>query len=153
MKTQRRISITPGTAIAVVALFLALGGSAFAVGERVQAAAANQQRCANGAVRGFAVVTGDPRQGIANVPGQFTANAAVFRSRFNCNGRGVQVRRVGLGVYEVRFVGNPSGAATVTGHGAPQASLEILGGGLFRVSLHALGIRDGVDLPFTIVAF
>lgn len=150
----RRITLTPATAISLVALFFALGGSAFAVGERVQAAAANQQRCANGAVRGFAVVTGDPRQGIANVPGQFSASPALFRSRFNCNGRGVQVRRVGLGVYEVRFVGNPSGAAAVSGWtGAPQSSVEVVSGGVFRVSLNQLAIRDGADLPFTIVVF
>lgn len=150
----RRITLTPATTFSLLALFFALGGSAFAVGERVQATAANQQRCANGAVRGFAVVTGDPRQGIANVPGQFTASPAVFRSRFNCNGRGVQVRRVGLGTYEVRFVGNPSGAAVVSGYGdAPQSSVEVVGSGHFRVSLHHLGIRDGADVPFTIVVF
>ena len=36
MIRARRLSITPGTAIALVALFFALGGSAFAVGERIQ---------------------------------------------------------------------------------------------------------------------
>ena len=36
MERSRRPSITPGTAIAVIALFFALGGSAYAVGERIQ---------------------------------------------------------------------------------------------------------------------
>ena len=36
MKSARRLSITPGTALALIALFFALGGSAFAVGERIQ---------------------------------------------------------------------------------------------------------------------
>jgi hypothetical protein len=54
MARIRRLSITPGTAIALIALFFALGGSAFAVGKRVQAPSVAQQRCANGAVRGIA---------------------------------------------------------------------------------------------------
>ena len=37
MKERKRLSISPATAIALLALFFALGGSAFAVGERVQA--------------------------------------------------------------------------------------------------------------------
>ncbi len=36
MKFVRRLSITPGTALGLIALFFALGGSAFAVGERIQ---------------------------------------------------------------------------------------------------------------------
>ena len=47
-----RSIFTPGTVIALIALFFALGGSAFAVGEHVQGLAVAQQRCANGSVRG-----------------------------------------------------------------------------------------------------
>ncbi|MBA2424541.1 MAG: hypothetical protein H0V58_04180, partial [Actinobacteria bacterium] len=70
--TIRKRTFTPGTAIALLALFFALGGSAFAVGERVQSASVAQQRCSNGAVRGIAYVTGNPTMGIANVGGTFT---------------------------------------------------------------------------------
>ena len=52
MTSPRRPSLSPATAIALIALFFALGGSAFAVGQGIQSVTAAQQRCANGAVRG-----------------------------------------------------------------------------------------------------
>ena len=94
MTRIRRLSITPGTAIALIALFFALGGSAFAVGERIQAPSVAQQRCANGSVRGIAVVTGIASQGIANFPDSFTAAGNLFGRKFNCTGKAVQARRV-----------------------------------------------------------
>src|SRR5574341_1119542 len=91
MKIHRSFSIEPGTALALVALFFALGGSAFAVGERVQSATAAQQRCTNGAVRGVATVSGTSA-GMANIPDQFTSTGALFSRKFNCSGKAVQVR-------------------------------------------------------------
>ena len=67
MQPGRRI-VTPGTVIALIALFFALGGSAFAVGEHVQGLTIAQQRCANGSVRGVATVTGNPGQGMRQHP-------------------------------------------------------------------------------------
>ena len=93
MKRARHFSVTPGTAIALVALFFALGGSAFAVGERIQSPSVAQQRCTNGAVRGIAAVTGDPSQGMANIPDQFSSANNLFSRKFNCTGKAVQVRR------------------------------------------------------------
>ena len=55
---------SPALAISALALFFAVGGSAFAVGQRVAVA---QPRCANGAVKAFAYVTGDPTVGIHNL--------------------------------------------------------------------------------------
>ena len=156
MTTHRRLSASPGTAIALVALFFALyftlGGSAFAVGERIQSASVAQQRCANGAVRGFATVTGNPSAGIANVPGEFTSNRALFRRTFNCTGRATQVRRTATGVFEVRFVGSSSQAATATGFGDAYATVEPLSPGTFRVIVHPAGRDDRVDVAFAIVA-
>ena len=147
MKRSHRISITPGTAIALLALFFALGGSALAVGEHVSGSLVAQQRCTNGAVRGIAVVTGIPSQGIANMPGTFTGARQYFGRRFNCTGRAVQARRVDTGVFEVRFVGisGASAVASSTGdrRGAP--------GGVFRVISHPAGRDDKAELPFTIV--
>jgi hypothetical protein len=148
-----RVSISPGTGIALVALFLALGGSAFAVGDRVQSALANQQRCAQGAVRGIAVVTGDPRAGIANLPGSFTSSRAVFARRFNCTGRSVQVRRVGIGAYEIRFLGNGAPTALAGAFAGGAASVDPASGGIFRVSVFPPGRADPEDRPFTIVLF
>jgi hypothetical protein len=130
---RARLSISPGTAIAVVALFLALGGSAFAVGERIQSTSVAQQRCTNGAVRGVAVVTGDPSKGMANLPDQFTSASGLFSRRFNCSGRAIQVRRAEIGVYEVRFLGNTAPSAIAGGIGLFSATAEPLGAGAFRI--------------------
>lgn len=153
MRRASRISITPGTAIAVVALFFALGGSAFAVGERIQAPSVAQQRCTNGAVRGVATVTGVPSQGIANVPDRFTGAGNLFARRFNCTGKAVQVRRVETGVFEVRFVGI-SGVSAVASAFADDvyATVRNGSGGSFIVTMHPAGRDDRVDVPFTVVA-
>jgi hypothetical protein len=145
-----RLSITPGTAIALVALFFALGGSAFAVGERIQSPSVAQQRCTNGAVRGVATVTGDPSKGIANIPDQFTSANVVFSRKFNCTGRAVQVRRTEIGVYEIRFLGNAAPSAIGSGVGAFTATTESLGGGTFRVRVQDVGRASSADGPFTV---
>ncbi len=152
MKRPSRLPITPGTAIAVLALFFALGGSAFAVGERIQAPSVAQQRCANGAVRGIAVVTGIASQGIANFPDKFTSANNLFARKFNCTGKGVQARRVEAGVFEVRFVGISGASATGSSVNDAYTTVEALPGGIFRVIMHPAGRDDRADLAFTIVA-
>ena len=151
MKRARHLRITPGAAIGVIALFFALGGSAYAVQERAQAPSVAQQRCANGAVRGVAVVTGIASQGIANIPGNFTGAGNLFSRKFNCTGRAVQVRRVDTGVFEVQFVGISGGSGVGSGMGDAVASVQPAPGGVFRVSVHPAGIHDAADLAFTIV--
>jgi hypothetical protein len=150
MTRHRTLSISPTTVLAVLALFFALGGSAFAVGEQLQALTAPQQRCANGAVRGVATVVGDAN-GIANVPDKFTSRKGVFARTFNCTGRGVQVRRTAIGIYEVRFVGNAAPTALASGIAGSLASVQSLGDGTFRVNVYPAGTHDPLDLPFTIV--
>ena len=152
MTRIRRLSITPGTAIALIALFFALGGSAFAVGERIQAPSVAQQRCANGAVRGIAVVTGIASQGIANFPDSFTAPAISSRRKFNCTGKAVQARRVEAGVFEVRFVGisGASGVGSADGETRTRRCKRHRAAS-FRVTMHPAGRDDKVDLPFTLV--
>jgi hypothetical protein len=152
MKLMRRPSTSPGTAIALIALFFALGGSALAVGEHVQSASVAQQRCTNGAVRGVAVVTGIPSQGIANFPDVFTSAGNLFGRKFNCTGKAVQARRVEAGVFEVRFVGISGASAVVSANGDALASAQTAAGGAFRVVLHPAGRDDKVDIAFTIVA-
>jgi hypothetical protein len=149
--TRRRLSITPGTAIALVALFFALGGSAFAVGESLQGPSVAQQRCTNGAVRGFASVTGDPSKGMANIPDQFSGAPVLFTRRFNCTGRAIQVRRLEIGVYEVRFVGNAGGTVLANGIGAFSASPELLAPGHFRIRVQNVGRADEDDGAFIVM--
>jgi len=150
--SRARLSITPGTAIAFVALFFALGGSAFAVGERIQSPSVAQQRCTNGAVRGVATVTGDPSKGIANIPDQFSSSNVLFSRKFNCTGKAVQVRRLEIGVYEVRFVGNGAPNAVANGLGLFSASIETISAGTFRVRVQNVGRADEDDGAFIVVA-
>lgn len=142
MRTSR---LSPATVLSAVALFFALGGSAFAVGgsilgSRVQAG--TESRCATGAVRGIAVVTA----------------AAKLQSAFNCSGRRVNVQRVAAGTYEVRFPGNtaPRAVATELGSCEGPATLDLLGPGHFRVYTRgcatAGNVLQLVDLSFVLVA-
>lgn len=149
MKRSGRLSVTPGAALGVIALFFALGGSAFAVGNAVHGPSVAQQRCANGAVRGIAVVTGNPSTGIANLGDAFTG--AGFSRKFNCTGRAVQARRVDLGVFEVRFAGISGASGLATGSGDIYATVQTAPGGVFRVTMHPSGRDDRVDVAFTIV--
>lgn len=151
MKMLSRLTVTPATGLALVALFFALGGSAFALGDRIQSPFANQQRCANGAVRGVAVVTGNPSAGIANLPDRFTSTGSFFSRRFNCTGKGIQVRRVETGVFEVRFVGISGASGVGSGTGDSYATVEPTASGTFKVTIHPAGRDDRVDAPFTIV--
>ena len=147
---SRRRRISPATGIALVALFFALGGSAFAVGERLESTSASAQRaCGNGNVKGVAHVTGGP-SGPTNIPGRFSDARALFGSRFNCTGRAVQVRRTGIGTYEVRFLRNRAVAALASGPAGVQASADRIAPGVFRVAVYPAGRADGNDHAFVI---
>ena len=144
---------SPMTVVAALALFFALGGSAFAVG---QATARYQLRCQPGAVRGVAVVTGDELHGMGNIPSTFTGNARLFARRFNCTGGGVTVRRVDPGVFDVRFAGNSAtvGVASSTLDGAVSVTRNT--DGSFRVTVYSPEADQNIDIkvdkPFQIVA-
>ena len=142
-----RFRPSPATAIAAAALFFALGGSALALSDAVRP----QPRCANGAVRGIAAVTGEAGKGIANIPDQFSGNRSLFSRTFNCAGPPTEVRRISFGVYEVRFPGNAAASATVSGSGA-ESWLTPMPGGVFRVGLHVPGRADSMETPFVVVA-
>ena len=142
---RRRLSVSPATAIATAALFFALGGSAFGLVEAVRP----QPRCAPGAVRGVAAVSGESGKGIANIGGTFTDRKAIFSEAFNCTGGRPQARRILTGVYEVRFPGNRARGAVVSGDA--ETTVKDLGGGIFRVSLWAPGRQDAIDAPFTLL--
>ena len=138
---------SPATVLASLALFFALGGSALAVSHAIKP----QARCANGAVRGIASVTGESNKGMANIPDQFSSAKALFSRTFNCAGGPVQVRRIALGVYEVHFVGNAAQSAVVSASGA-ESWLQPMPGDVFRVGLHVPGRDDSMEAPFVVVA-
>jgi hypothetical protein len=154
---MHRTRLSPALVVASLALFLAAGGSGWALARK----AAPQLRCAAGAVRGIAVVTGDLR-GIENLPADYSSAANLFGYRFNCSGGAVQIRKApSVNAVDVRFVGNSSKVAVASALGADPAgvSIGVQPDGSFRVAL--AGRSDQPDgnsfgprsLQFTIVAF
>jgi len=151
----RLLKVSPVTGISLLALFLAMGGTAFAVGAKV----APQPRCAQGAVRGIAEVFGNPLKGIANLGDQFTSDPGVFGRRFNCAGGAVQARRITTGVYQVRFVGNAAATALASSvvQDGSSASVVRNADGSFQVTTRSgtnnANIAPLADGGFTIVVF
>jgi hypothetical protein len=144
-----KVKISPALVVSLLALFFALGGSAFALATK----AAPQARCAPGAVRGIAEVTGQTGKGVANIPDQFTSTASYFGRAFNCARGAVQARRLDTGVYEVRFPNNAASSAVASAQGtdAASASVQRLSNGAFHVTVGVPGQLE--DEAFTIVAF
>jgi hypothetical protein len=137
---------TPSLVVAAIALFVALGGSAFAVSQ------AAQPRCAPGAVRGIAAVHGVPGAGLGNIPDKFSSNRALFANRFNCAGGAAQVRRVNVGVYEVRFPRNAAQAGLATAGVGYLVAVSTVSNGVFRVAIYTAGHDDMAEVPFSVVA-
>ncbi len=144
---------SPTTVIALLALFLACGGSAFAVG---QVTARYQLRCQPGAVRGIAVVIGDELHRMESIPPTFTGNSKLFARRFNCTGGGISVRRVDPGVFDVRFAGNSATVAVANSAVDGAVSVTRNNDGSFRVTVYSPEADQNIDIkvdkPFQIVA-
>jgi hypothetical protein len=141
-----RLRPSPALVVAGLALFVALGGSAFAVSQ------AAQPRCATGSVRGIAAVTGVPGAGMGNLPDKFTSNKALFSRTFNCVGGATQVRRVGSGTYEVHFAGNGAQSGLASAGVGYAVALSTVSAGTFRVAITTTGHDDLAEVPFTVVA-
>ncbi len=103
---MRRPQLTASLVMSTVALFFALGGSAFAIRG---AATKPAPRCPVGAARAIAYVTGDVRQGIANLPNNWSSEGSLFGYRWTCNGGAIQVRKAveAGGGFDISFPGNP----------------------------------------------
>jgi hypothetical protein len=142
-----------------LALFLVLGGTAFALGKGSAAAKpVYQQRCQTGAVKAIVIVTGSASAGVGNIPDTFTTDPSVFRVRWSCVAKTTfQVRRVDRGIYDVRLVGNTAGTAIVTSFGDARGVGAIRqADGSFRVTLTGVrpgGDYGGLDNAFTLIAF
>ena len=155
---MRRSHLSPALVLASLALFLAAGGSGFALGRK---AAPPQPRCAPGAVRGIAVITGDPLKGLDNLSGDYSAAANLFGYQFNCGGGAIEIRKApNVSAIDVRFPGNASRIAIASGIGGDPAAASVATqpDGSFRVFVS--GRSDQPDgnsfgprtLPFVIVA-
>jgi hypothetical protein len=104
---------SPALIVSLVALFFALGGSAYAIGTKEFSA---QPRCAAGAVRGIALITGAKTDlsGISST--SYTSAASIFGYRWNCTGQAILVKKDprAEGGVDVKFAGNPGTVAVVS---------------------------------------
>ena len=151
---QRLHSPSPALVISALALFFAVGGSAFAVGQRVGIA---QQRCVNGAVKGFAYVTGDPAVGIQNMSETYSSSPKLFSARFDCAGAAVQVRRV-QDAFQIKFNGIAGRSALVSGVGVNPQTMTVtaLPDGSYRITPIATNnppFELGPEHQFVVVVF
>jgi hypothetical protein len=154
MRRLRRPS--PAAALSLLALFFALGGSAYAVGSKV----VPQPRCSTGAVRGIAVV-GGTNVDLSTLPTDFASRPDAVTYNWSCTGGQVLISRpAGFQGVAVRFVGNPAKIAIVSSaaNGVPNAgSVSLSSDGSFHVVMG--GSNTGVpgpwqsqwNVPFTIV--
>jgi hypothetical protein len=124
--------LTPSMVVASLALFLAAGGTGFALGAKTTP----QARCQQGAIRGVAIVTGDIH-GIANLPSDYSSDPGLFGYRWNCTGGAIQIRKSPsvAGGADIRFVGNgaTNAIASVVGQAPGAASATRQPDGSFRV--------------------
>lgn len=145
-----RPRISPALVVSLLALFFALGGTAFAIGRTV----APQGKCSQGAVRGLAEITGLPDHGAANIPDHYASNDAQYLGRhFNCGGGAIQVKRVGTGTFVVRFAGNAAASAVASAWGSDPAGAAVSPqrDGSFQVIIGSHSTPT--DESFTIVVF
>lgn len=150
----RRLRPSPSLVVAGLALFFAIGGSAFAVVGRTEAA---QPRCAPGAIRGIAEVTGDPKKGMPNMPDTFSSSSVLFAYRWNCSGGAISVKKSGHG-FDVKFAGNAAtlglGTAVVPDGGAVAVTRNA--DGSFHVApagdVPNANFRFRDEMPFVLVA-
>lgn len=134
-----------------LALLLALGLSG--TGDAVSGAS-----CVYGRVQGFVAIRSDPPYIVGTIPSQFTANPAFFARRYNCKRTNPQVRRVDLGVYDVRLpgLGDRAPFATALADGVT-ASVQPLFDGVYRVFLRGPVVQNDVllrrDVAFTVAVY
>lgn len=119
---------------------------------------AQNNLCKTGLVKGFAFVKGDPRiGGTGAIPNQFTSDPNYLGVRFNCSKKGVQVKRVDTGIYDILFPDNPSVAVAITGGEGLVTGVTRFDRGYFRVSIRSPLVDNGILQPressFYIVLF
>jgi hypothetical protein len=149
---------SPALFISLLALFFALGGTAFAIGEK----SVPQARCQTGAIRGIAVVNaGDAGDDLSSLPSTYNNDSSYFGYRWSCTGGDISIRKPhGFNGVEVAFSGNPANIAILqsTNLGVPNAGSVTRGAdGGFYIAMG--GSNTGTpgpwqvqwNVPFTIV--
>lgn len=125
----------------------------------VQATSSAATSCGAGEARAFASIRQEPPYLVGTIPSKFTGQARYFQRRYNCRNASAEVRRVDLGVYDVRFRKLIPRAVIVTAlsDAGVTTSAFPLGNDTVRVVLRGpLGgerIASHRDVPFTVVVY
>jgi hypothetical protein len=112
---------SPSMLVSCLALFFAVGGSAFALDGRVAKAVG----CPAGQPRAIATVTGlgdlgGAEPGVFQLPDRWTSSPKYLDYQWSCSGQRIQVRALtptsnpNLYGFDIRFPGNPGQVATVS---------------------------------------
>lgn len=124
----------------------------------VKSESAAPSACKTGEAQGFAALRWDPIGLVGELDGESQRQRWFWR-RYNCTGRGVSIRRVDRGVYDIEFPGLGYRMAVVSAinQEGTSASVQPFGTGLFRVVLRGPVSEDRllqrVDVPFAIAVF
>jgi hypothetical protein len=122
-------------------------------------AAPERVPCEYGRVQGFVAVRSDPEYLVGTIPNKFATDTRFFSRRFNCKQAGIQIKRLDLGVYDVRVLGLPNRVPIVSAisQEGVSASVQPLEADIYRVSLRGPLERDGAlvrrDVAFSLVIF
>jgi hypothetical protein len=121
--------LSPSLAVAVLALFVALGGSALAVTAKKKPLVP----CANGTIKGSATFDLDHVSG--SLSSDFSSDPHWFKARYDCTGAAPQIRSAN-GVIEIRFPGlniNAATASVYSDSNRGSADVSIVSGDTVRV--------------------
>src|SRR5689334_5173734 len=141
---HRRL-VSPSLVVSMLALFVALGGSPFAV----SSATRPLTPCANGTIKGYVSFDLDGLSG--SLPGSFSGDSHWFKSRYDCKGAAPQIRSANGGI-EVKFPGltiNAATASVLASGSTGTAVVNIVGGDTVRViSVDSIGspVQRGFSL-------
>lgn len=135
-----------------------VAGIVLLLGTVSYAHAAAPRRCISGRAQAFAAIQKDPPYLVGDIPNHFTSVQHYFSRRYNCKARSAEVRRVDLGLYDVRFPGISSQAVLVTALSDEGVTASAFPeDGFIRVALRGpLGnnnLASRRDVAFSLVVF
>lgn len=116
-------------------------------------------QCPRGGAQGFVAIKTDPSFLPGTIPARFTDDARYFSRRFNCRGASAQVRRVDLGIYDVRFPKlDPQAvvADALSDEGISSSALPLSDGIVrivFRGPLAGSDVASRRDVAFSVVVY
>jgi hypothetical protein len=128
------------------------------VGALALRAEGSHLECHTGQVTGFATIRSQPQYLVGTIPSTFSSRDAFFTARYNCEGRGVHVRRVDQGVYDVRFRGARPRVAiadAISTEGV-SSSVQIIGDTVrvsLRGPLNGSDVASRRDVAFSVVTY